>query len=120
MLSGLLVMPLSQLCFALIAGWALGLHQRASTDETSMSEEALTHPSAGPHHTRGAATAFALLLGGWLLLVLPEAFRIEARQQAYTEAVAPRVLPSRFWQQGVVGWERWPSVQGASDAPAAP
>ncbi|MEM8559344.1 MAG: O-antigen ligase family protein [Bacteroidota bacterium] len=114
MLSGLLVMPLSQLVFALVAGWTLGLYQRIASPDTSIPE---TSGGLVPatRRARVAPAVFGALLIGWLALVVPEALRLQERHDAYVEQTDPQNLAPRFWQQGVIAWDTWPARPVAAD-----
>jgi O-antigen ligase len=93
MVSGLLVMPVSQILLVLVGGWAWGRFQyRSTTPETSVSV--------------GAQAAFCVLLIASIGIVgssLQALKTIKERRSAFLEAVERNKLSPRYWAQGYIG-----------------
>ena len=93
MVSGLLVMPVSQILLVLVGGWAWGRFQYRSTiPETSVSV--------------GAQAAFCVLLIASIGIVgssLQALKTIKERRSAFLEAVERNKLSPRYWAQGYIG-----------------
>jgi O-antigen ligase len=91
MVDGVLVMPVSQITFALICGWALGLYfsQAARPRQCSTLENMF------------CVALILLAVGSVIYGVLPEVGRLEQREAAYLADRPPgTLLLPRFWAQG--------------------
>lgn len=94
---GIIVMPVSQLLFALLCGWALGCYLNAAKE------------GGQPEPVPATALAFRgtvlVLLAAMVWGVHPEIGRLEARLEAHLrmqpEGPHPKLLP-RFWVQGLI------------------
>jgi O-antigen ligase len=93
MVSGLLVMPVSQILLVLVGGWAWGRFQyRSTTPDTSVSV--------------GAQAAFCVLLIASIGIIgssLQALKTIKERRSAFLEAVERNKLSPRYWAQGYIG-----------------
>jgi hypothetical protein len=95
MVSGVLVMPVSQVLLALVGGWAWGRYQHGDPELEAA-------PSV-----RARATLCVLLVASVVVVgsSLQALSTIEERRSAYVEAVdQPKYWP-RYWQQGYIGVE---------------
>jgi len=93
MVSGLLVMPVSQMLLVLVGGWAWGRFQhRTSTSSMSASIPA-------------QAVLCVLLVGsiGVVGSSLQDLTTIEERRSAFLEATERNRLAPRYWTQGYIG-----------------
>ena len=93
MVSGLLVMPVSQVFLALIGGWAWGRYQ---------------HDRASPTvSSRSAQLMLCVLLVGAIGIVGERSLRdlstVEERQSAFVKAADRLSFSPRYWQQGYIG-----------------
>jgi hypothetical protein len=93
MVSGVLVMPLSQMMLVLVGGWAWGRyrHEEASRD-LAVSVR--------------AQVALAFVLVGAMAVVgasLRDLGSIDERRSAFLEAVERNRFSPRYWQQGYIG-----------------
>ncbi|MFB6280386.1 MAG: O-antigen ligase family protein [Salinibacter sp.] len=93
MVSGVLVMPLSQMMLVLVGGWAWGRYRhRDSSRDLAVSAR--------------SQVVLAVLLVGAMAVVgtsLRDLSTIEERRSAFLEAVERRAFSPRYWQQGYIG-----------------
>jgi len=92
MVSGIIVMPVSQVLLVLVGGWAWGRYRHTRT------------PSSEP--SRLAHALFCVLLVGSIAVVgssVRDLAHAEERQSAYLEAVEEPTFWPRYWQQGYIG-----------------
>ena len=93
MVSGLLVMPVSQVLLVLVGGWAWGrFRHRSKTSGTSVSVR--------------ARAVFCVLLVGSIGIVgssLRDLTTVTERRSAFLEAVDRNSLSPRYWTQGYIG-----------------
>lgn len=93
MVSGLLVMPLSQVLLILVGGWAWGRYRQQRYDSSVAS-------STWPH------AALCVVLSASVGVVgssLQDLSYTEERQSAFLESVERKKLSPRYWQQGYIG-----------------
>ncbi|MFB6286677.1 MAG: O-antigen ligase family protein, partial [Candidatus Bipolaricaulia bacterium] len=93
MVSGVLVMPLSQMMLVLVGGWAWGRYRhRDSSRDLTVS-------------ARSRAVLTVLLVGAMAVVgsSLRDLGTIEERRSAFLEAVERRAYSPRYWQQGYIG-----------------
>ncbi len=94
MVSGLIVMPVSQVLLAIVGGWAWGRYNL-------ISGRVMSGPSHQPHH----AILCAVVLGSMFTVgaAAQDLTVIEERREAYLEAVDRNSLSPRYWTQGYIG-----------------
>ncbi len=93
MVSGLIVMPVSQVLLAVVGGWAWGRH--SLTDE-----RADVKPLRWPH----CAILCTAVLGSMLVVgaAVQDLFTVDGRREAFLEAVDRNRLSPRYWTQGYI------------------
>ncbi|RMH69330.1 MAG: O-antigen ligase domain-containing protein [Bacteroidetes bacterium] len=100
LLSGIVVMPVSQMLMVVVVGWALGCYQPPHRPHRA---------SARAHRLLAATVALALLAVG--LGVAPDLPGLPHRKEIYTDWTGSYDLRPRYWQQGFIGYEtdRYPT-----------
>jgi O-antigen ligase len=98
LVSGIIVMPLSQLTMCLVVGWALAIYhgscRTAGVREQPRSSE-----------QRGLVILVLLLTATLAATSYPEIAMGERRTSSYTDShPEEKWLRPRFWQQGYIGW----------------
>ena len=94
MVSGIIVMPVSQVLFAMVGGWAWGRYQR---DSRAFSKEGA---STWAHALLCAVLVASMFAVGNSLQDLADA---EERRAAYRENVDRDLMSPRYWAQGYIG-----------------
>lgn len=97
MVSGLLVMPLSQVLLVLVAGWAWGRYQRSNKDRNI---------SEGENISGRAHVALCAVLVASMVAVgtsLRDLSATEERHSAFFEKVDRDVFSPQYWTQGYIG-----------------
>ncbi len=106
MVSGIIVMPVSQVLLALVGGWAWGRYryERRPSKETSW----ISH-----------AVLCVLLIGsvGIVGSSVRDVLDAEERQLAYLEAVEEPTFWPRYWKQGYIGVRKPKVMERAAEAP---
>jgi hypothetical protein len=95
MVSGVLVMPVSQVLLVLVGGWAWGRYRP---------ERQLTHES--PSFSRWSHAWLCVVLLGSMVVVgngLRDLSAVEERRSSFLEAVERNQLSPRYWTQGYIG-----------------
>jgi O-antigen ligase len=94
MVSGLIVMPVSQVLLAVVGGWAWGRYNLISGRVMS-----------GPSHQMHHAILRAVVLGAMFTVgaAAQDLAMTEERRKAYLEAVDRNSLSPRYWTQGYIG-----------------
>jgi O-antigen ligase len=93
MVSGVIVMPVSQFLLAVVGGWAWGRYQR------SQGETLGSHFYIRPH------VSLCVLLVGVMAIVgssLQTLSTVEERRKAFRESVERQVYSPRYWGQGYI------------------
>lgn len=93
MVSGLIVMPVSQVLLAVVGGWAWGRYQK------SEGETLESHFYIRPH------VSLCVLLMGAMAIVgssLRNLSTVEERREAFRESVERQVYSPRYWTQGYI------------------
>ncbi len=94
LLSGLAIMPLSQLLMVMVLGCAWGLSRNKES-----------HFEATPRRaSRALQMVCAAAFGATLWGAAGDALHLDARQAAFIEEAKPSVLWPRYWQQGYIGY----------------
>jgi hypothetical protein len=93
MVSGLIVMPVSQVLLAVVGGWAWGRYNRSDKRTGS-------GLSRWPHH----AIFCAAVLSSMLVVgaAAEDLSTVENRREAFLEAVDRTSLSPRYWTQGYI------------------
>ncbi|MBB4089893.1 O-antigen ligase family protein [Salinibacter ruber] len=93
MVSGLIVMPVSQVLLAVVGGWAWGRYNRSDKRTGSGLHR-------WPHH----AIFCAAVLSSMLVVgaAAEDLFTVEDRREAFLEAVDRNRLSPRYWTQGYI------------------
>lgn len=93
LVSGLIVMPVSQVLLVLVGGWAWGRYRPATR-------------YSGRSFSRGAHALLGLFLVASITIVggsLQDLVNAENRRSAFLESVEREALSPRYWQQGYIG-----------------
>ncbi|ARA93005.1 hypothetical protein AWN76_007430 [Rhodothermaceae bacterium RA] len=100
LLSGIVVMPVSQMLMVVVVGWALGCYQPSHRSHRA---------AAWKHHLLAGTVWLALLAVG--LGVAPDLPGLPHRKEIYTDWTGSYDLRPRYWQQGFIGYEndRYPT-----------
>lgn len=95
MVSGLLVMPVSQILLVLVGGWAWGRYQPGSQFPRS----------SGGLSKWAQGTLCAVLVGSMMVVgsSLRNLATVEERRSSFLEAVERNQLSPRYWTQGYIG-----------------
>ena len=106
MVSGIIVMPVSQMFLALVGGWAWGRyrHERQPSKEPSWMSHA----------------GLCILLTGSMVIVgssVQDLMDAEERQSAYLESVEEPTFWPRYWKQGYIGVRQPEVIDRAAEAP---
>jgi putative inorganic carbon (HCO3(-)) transporter len=91
MVSGIIVMPVSQVLLVLIGGWAWGRNQHGSSDST---------PEMFSFRVRATLCVVLVASIGIVGTSLHDLTTIEERREAFLEAVDRNRLSPRYWAQG--------------------
>lgn len=106
MVSGIIVMPVSQMLLVLVGGWAWGRyrHERQPSKEPSW----LSH-----------AVLCILLIGSMAIVgsSVGDLMDAEERQSAYLEVVEEPTFWPRYWRQGYIGVRQPEVMERAAEAP---
>lgn len=97
MVSGIIVMPVSQMLMVLILGWAWGRYLHQSGDAVSPSSVAIS---------RRAHVVFSIILVASMAVVASSVQDLvdrKERQKAFVEHVDRNRLSPRYWAQGYIG-----------------
>lgn len=97
LLSGVIVMPLSQLWMVLIGGWALGVYWSQDAKCKMQGKRSLVQK----WFFRSAIITAVVFLSYSMIYDVP---KLKKNQQGYIEKYGAIYHP-RFWQQGKIGWE---------------
>jgi hypothetical protein len=95
MVSGLLVMPVSQVLLVLVGGWAWGRYRHEHQSSR-----------ASPSFSKWAHASLCAVLLGSIVVVgngLRDLGAAEERRSSFLEAVERNQLSPRYWTQGYIG-----------------
>lgn len=110
--SGVIVMPLSQLWLAIVAGSILGIYIR---DGVVKPENNIKISKIGLY---GMKLAVLIAAGVMITVLVKDVPELRKNKQRYIQVIDTNTLRPRFWQQGKIGLEKFSKneeIQGSSN-----
>jgi hypothetical protein len=108
LVSGIIVMPVSQMLLAVVIGWAWGLFESGSVGEGEngrTGERARESKGArGTWRTGVLVVVLVAAVGMVVWGVGPDVTRLDERQATYLKETGASWLLPRYWQQGYIDW----------------
>ena len=100
LVSGIIVMPFSQMLMCLVIGWVLAIYFSAGISNSS-------HSGAINFQRIGVLTIALIFIGTISYTSYPALTQTDQLREAYlTQYPREKILKPRFWNQGLIGWQK--------------